>query len=326
MSRRGVDFTQVDNMFTRIDDFHAAQKLSDAFAPQKLHAFLDRCAQLCCPVTEQLRASYHWSIMQAEYATDILFTSKDKLAPLYEYVSRTAAVAVKAQNIATFLGRKLHGNYQDEAGNHFNTRIEGTRIRHCMGPASIKAYDKFGIALRIETTTNDVSFFKHYRDVEHKDGTITNKIASMRKSIYSISDLAAVMGAANMRYLHYLSSLDEPTDGANKLAGLSKTVRQHNHPYKGLNFFDEKDLDLLRVIARGEFTISGFCNKQIRSTLTHMSSSQVSRCIKRLRIHGIVRKIRGAYRYRLTKLGTHVVSLGLQLREFFIVPNLALCK
>ena len=42
-----------------------------------------------------------------------------------------------------------------------NIRIEGKRIKHSMGPISIKLYDKFGRILRIETTVNDVSFFKH---------------------------------------------------------------------------------------------------------------------------------------------------------------------
>lgn len=32
-------------------------------------------------------------------------------------------------------------------------------------------YDKFGQVLRIKTTSYDVSFFKHYRKVEHRDGT-----------------------------------------------------------------------------------------------------------------------------------------------------------
>jgi len=50
---------------------------------------------------------------------------------------------VKADNVATFLGRKLHGNFKGELGNDFNTRIQGTRIKHHMGPASIKMYDSF---------------------------------------------------------------------------------------------------------------------------------------------------------------------------------------
>jgi hypothetical protein len=164
--------------------------------------------------------------MQVEYATDIIFSSKEKLKHLYEHISRSACLAVKAENVATFLGRKLSPLYQDEIGNNFNTRIEGTRIRHSMGPASIKAYDKFAIALRIETATNDVSFFKHYRDVEMRDGTVVNKIATMRKSIYSIPDLITIMHASNMRYIEFISALDDPTDGSPRLKKLSRIGKE----------------------------------------------------------------------------------------------------
>jgi len=194
-----------------------------------------------------------------------------------------------------------------------------------MGPASIKAYDKFGIALRIETTTNDVSFFKHFRDVKKADGTITNKIAPMRKSIYSLPDPAQLMYDANMRYLQWLSTLDDPIDGTVKLQKLSSTITQHNHPYKGFNLFDESDLQILNTIARGEFNISGFQNKQIRMRIIDLSSSKATRVIKRLRIHGIISKVRGTYKYRLTNIGKQVVSLGLKIKEFFVTPSLAFC-
>jgi hypothetical protein len=325
MDKHAITYTLIDNLFTNIGSFSAAQNLSDSFSAEELHAFLDRITTYYCPALEKLGARYHWSIMQAEYATDIVFSSRDKLSILYNHISRTAAIAVKAQNIATFLGRKLHPNYQDEMGNHFNTRIEGTRIRHSMGPTSIRAYDKLGIDLRLETVTNDVSFFKHFRDVQQADGTIVNKIASMRKSIYSISDLASLMRDANFRYLEFLSSLDDPTDGAVKLEKLSDTISEHNHPYKGFNFFDSEDLQLLRTIARGEFNINGFQNKHLRIHLKHISTSKATRIIKRLRIHGLIRKVRGAYKYMLSSIGKKVVALGLKIKEFFITPNLALC-
>ena len=34
-----------------------------------------------------------------------------------------------------------------------------------------------GRVLRLETTANDVSFFKHHRKVEHKDGHTTREVA-----------------------------------------------------------------------------------------------------------------------------------------------------
>jgi len=40
---------------------------------------------------------------------------------------------IKPELIATFLGRKLHANYQSEAGGDFDTRVAGTGLKHAMG-------------------------------------------------------------------------------------------------------------------------------------------------------------------------------------------------
>jgi len=137
----GIDYRMLDNAFVQIADFAEAQRLADDLDIATLHAILDRYAALCCPPVTTLELGYHWSIMQAEYSTDVVFKRQVDLAPIYDAISRTAVHAGKADNVATFLGRKLT-NYQDEVGNHFSTRIEGTRIKHVMGPTSIKMYDK----------------------------------------------------------------------------------------------------------------------------------------------------------------------------------------
>jgi hypothetical protein len=46
-----------------------------------------------------------------------------------------------------------------------------------MGVAWNKRYDKFGRTLRIETTARDVSFFRHYREVEQRNGEAVMKFA-----------------------------------------------------------------------------------------------------------------------------------------------------
>ena len=61
--------------------------------------------------------------------------------------------------------------------------ITGAWIKHTMGPVSLKLYDKFSLILRIETTVNDLTFFRHYREVEHRDGTKETKWAAMQKTI-----------------------------------------------------------------------------------------------------------------------------------------------
>ncbi len=97
---------------------------------------------------------------------------------IYQNLVETAIHTVKPENIATFLGRKLDGRYKGEMGNNYQIRLEGSRIKHMMGSVSIKMYDKYQQILRIETTANDIRFFKHYRKVDKKDGTTPIKLAS----------------------------------------------------------------------------------------------------------------------------------------------------
>ena len=179
----GIAYEMRDNAFVAIADFDRAQRLADDLEPRDLHQTLDRYARMCCPVVEELGLSYHWSIMQIEYATDIVFRSREDLQPYYEALVRTAIHAVKPDNVASFLGRKyVHGNFKDELGTRFEKRIQGTRIKHHMGPASIKMYDKFGRILRIETTANDVSFFKHYPNLAKPEPNGSRKVAKSQRA------------------------------------------------------------------------------------------------------------------------------------------------
>src|SRR3954466_4933781 len=76
-------------------------------------------------VYRDFATGYHWSADQCEYATDIVFRQQADLQAIYENLARTAIHTVKPDNIATFLGRKLHTQYEGEIGNRFNIRIEG---------------------------------------------------------------------------------------------------------------------------------------------------------------------------------------------------------
>ena len=213
---------------------------------------------------KQFELNYHWSLDQVEFATDIVFQRQSDLQAIYERLTRTAIHTVKPDNIATFLGRKLNGNYQDEMGNRFNTRVEGTRIKHTMGPVSIKMYDKFRLILRIETTVLNVSFFKHYREVEHKDGTRSMAWAEMKKTIYSWAPLRELLLAANRRYLEFISTIEDDKSGTDKLNKISQPVEENDRSYRGFNFFDPDDEELFEALGRGEFNISGFQNKDLR--------------------------------------------------------------
>jgi hypothetical protein len=323
LAKHTISHVLKDNIFLEISDFASAQELSDKIRVEDLHQVLDIVAERYCPVIKPYRLSYHWSIMQAEYATDIVFKKQSDFQLLYEPLIRTAIHSVKPENIATFLGDKLHGNFQGEIGNNFNTRIQGTRIKHQMGAVSIKMYDKFSLALRIETTVNDVSQFRLYREVDQRDGSKIKKMAVMKKNIYSLFPLIRLLKASNHRYLEFISTFPDPTDGMKKLNTVTQTVTSAERNYKGFNFFAEADQKLLTVIARGEFNISGFRNQSLQPFLSGQNPNQISRILKRLRLHGLIKKVGSTYKYYLTSLGKLVITLGLRLKELFIIPSLA---
>ena len=320
--KKSIGFEILENAFVEIDGFKKAQRLADTIQPKQLHRRLDQLAKSFCPVIRHFSSGYHWSLMQVEYATDIIFRHQADLKPIYEELVRTAIHSVKPENIITFLGRKLHGNFQGEMGNNFHTRIEGTRIKHQMKDVSIKMYDKHGIVLRIETVVNNVSFFMHHRRVEHRDGTWSMKLASVKKSIYSLSALCNLMQAANRRYLEFISAIDDPTSSLHDLEKISKPIKDGERSWRGFNLFHGDDLDLFRTIIRGEFNISGFQNRHLRTLLSGKTAHQVSRMLKRLRKHGLIKKIGNRYKYYLTALGRKVTALALKLREMYIIPSL----
>jgi hypothetical protein len=324
LSKLGIDYQMADNAFSHIADWERAQRISNGWQAKRIHARLDEFARRCCPIYRDFATGYHWSVDQCEYATDIVFRKQADLQAIYENLARTAIHTVKPDNIATFLGRKLSPRFEGEMGNRFNIRIEGMRIKHTMGPVSIKLYDKFGLILRIETTVNDLTFFKHYREVEHRDGSRETKWASMQKTIYSLPGLRELLEAANRRYLEFLSAIEDPRAGRNKLDKLSQPVEQEGRRYSGFNLFDPDDENLLCSIVRGEFNISGLQNKTLRRHLPQLSSSQMSRLLKRLRTHGLVKKVGHTYKYYVTAFGKAVVATALKLRELVIIPQLAL--
>jgi hypothetical protein len=322
LAAAGIGFAAADNAFVRINDWQRAQKLADAFSPDLLHRVLDRYAARCCPVLDVFGQTYHWSLMQVEYATDLVFRSAATLGPLYEQLTRQSVLSVKAEQIATFLGRQTTPQLAQELGSQFSTRIEGTCIKHRFGDASIKMYDKFGQILRIETTTNDVSFFKHHRKVEHRQGPPTRELAPVKKSIYSLIDLREIMFGCNRRYLAHLSALDDFSAGVRTLDRLTKPRTVDDKTVKGINFFDPVDNALLHALQNPRVNIAGIRRADLLALVDHISPARLSRQLRRLRDIGVIKRVAGTYRYYLTRIGRRATAALCHLTEAVLVPAL----
>ena len=149
------------------------------------------------------------------------------------------------------------------------------------------------------------------------------KLAPVRKTIYSLApDLRGLLLAANLRYLAFLAELDDPSAGLKALRKVCEPMHDNGRTYPGLNFFRATDQALITALVRGEFFVSGLRNKDLRA-LTGKTVSQISHLFKRLRLHGLLRKIAHSYKYYLTDFGRHVLLTGLKLQNLFLIPALA---
>jgi hypothetical protein len=159
--------------------------------------------------------------------------------------------------------------------------------------------------------------------VYKRDGSIEHKVAPLPKSIYSLFPLMSVFKNAVNRYLGFISAFDDTSNGVKKLDKLTGDVKEKERTYKGFNIFDQEDDRILLAVADGKFNLKGISNKVLRQQLPEKSPGQISRTLKRLRLHGLIKKIGKRYLYYLTEFGKQVIVTCLKLKNMFLVPELS---
>ncbi len=323
LTKAGISYTLEDNVFTHISNYPKAQELSDDLRAQDLHKWLDVFAMRYLPFLKQYQQSPVWTIDQAEYATDIIFKNKEDFKFLYDELILRSIHTVKPGNIATFFNRALAAHYTQEVTTRYNNMIQGTRIKHSIGANSVKMYDKAPGVLRIETTVNDLRQFKINREVHTRQGTTIKRMAEMKLTIYSLYALTKEVLAVNKRYLNLLASYDDTTTSKKELSQMTAPVIFNGRSAKGFNPFYEEDRAVLMAVRSGDFTVDGIRNKTLRKMLKERySSPKISRILKRLVLHGLLKRIEKSFKYHLTELGNRIIATGLFLSSYKLMPIL----
>ena len=167
----------------------------------------------------------------------------------------------------------------------------------------MKIYDKFGKILRIEVTAYDVSKLSAFRDVFKRNGEIEAKVAPVKKNIYSLFVLIDVFRNIINRYLEFISSFDDPTDGIKKLDTVTGDKKTAKKTFKGLNFFNKQDEAILLAVANGKYTINGLRAKNLKAEFPDLPAWKISSILSRLKNLGLIKRVTGSYKYYLTVLG-----------------------
>ena len=328
MTRKALGFVQRDNAFVQLDDPQRAQDLADQFAKLPWVRQLNRWALMANPLLRRggwlhaLDANrYYWVTDQAEYATDVLF-NKGTLQQLYCRLLDHATVHFSAKDIMTFLGRKLHGNFQgDLITKSKKQRNPGARIKHRMKENWLKMYTKFGCILRVETVINQPREFR-VRRRRMRRGHQKMVWCPMNKGVVNLPAYARVASAANQRYLNALSTVDDPSTAYQNVKELVGSKQVAGRRYAGFNPACPDHVALFQALLAGEYVLRGFRNADIRAALyppprdpkqQRRQANALTRLFKRLHVRRLIAKIPRTRRWRLTARGRKLLGIIVQL-------------
>lgn len=317
LARAGIKFEQRDNCFVDMDRIARAQTLFDRQLQTDWNGLLNRLLRQWHPAHRLLfpePLDYYWSAEETEWATDVMFRSPEALGRVYPSLLRHAATTFGSGDVLRFLGRspQVRQYGASEILTTLKTRPEGTRVKHAVNRNSLKMYDKQQQVLRVETTINDPRDMKAYRA---KEGDRSGKKSwqRLRKGVSDLHRRTEISQQSNERYLESLAAVATPTPLKEVVGKVCQPAQWQGRRVRALSPLGEADGALLATVARGEFAVNGFRNRDLRGLLSgdpspdpgaaRRQAARITRQLRLLRGHGLIRKIPKTHRYQLTPSG-----------------------
>ena len=188
---------------------------------------------------------------------------------------------------------------------------EGIRVRHWADKNSVKLYNEHNV-LRVEMTMNNPAMFRVWRHAEGQARSRAKKRRSLRKGIADIPLRAQVANNVNHRFMEQMATVRNDTPLRDVLKDITRPFTLQGHRVRALDITG-KDRELLLALVDPQYTVCGITNKRLQETLRaspwakgrtdKQLSARLSRHLRLLREHGLIRKLPNQHKYLLTETG-----------------------
>ena len=160
----------------------------------------------------------------------------------------------------------------------------------------IRQYFKEGRALRTETTINNTNDF------------------AIGKRLANLPDLRQIGFSANRRLLDVRSLSHDCSIGEDLFQQLNRPVEVNGQRAAAMRYADPTVQAILSLLLIFALLPNGFRNRDLRSHLAallgeppeQMTPGRMTYQLRRLRLHGLIKRIDGTHAYRLTQEGIRV--------------------
>ena len=305
-----------DNCFVEIGDIIKANKIIKSFNDDPLWQFgekwIYKIIKLFNAKIREKGYYYRYFIKQIEYSTNICFKSKEVLDGLFNKIIDNHRTIGNPDSISNIFQRRITKRYKGVCQTVIKHFDEHPCIKSWYKKAYIKQYNKKGVILRTETVINDL------------------KDLGLSKSVVNLPKIKKTASEINNRYLKSISKVSLKYIAKNGLDKLAESIKigKSGKSITGIRISDPRIMRVIKALAKGSHLIHGFTNKelkkeiQVKNSLTEdkYSSTKMGYDLKRLLEKGLIKKIKGTYRYILTELGIKICKILLLIKEKILSP------
>lgn len=320
-TKAGIAYEPLDNGFAACDQTDRLQRICDRLGPWHIDRL--KCkwlARLPHPFTSaDRRAGYRYdvSILQAEFSLTQMLDRPLSGRVFFEEVIRENIDIGRPDRISLVFDRRIRSRGLHPTPGRFRTRVFTDGVTPSLHveykSTRIKQYHKEGRALRTETTINDSYDF------------------GIGRRLCNLPALREIGFSANRRLLDVQRLGHDPTIGDDVFTQVATPVHVDGQRAPALRFGDTRVHALLSAIVIFRLQPNGFTNRNLREHVAALlglepdqfKPGRMTYDLRRLRLHGLIRRIPHTQRYEITDLGSRIALFFSRAYNRFLRTGLA---
>jgi hypothetical protein len=297
LAKEGIAYRPLDNGILSCENPARLQALCDALDEGKIAALVGKwLARLPHPFRPQDQAAgyrYALSIWQAEFALTQVFDRPQTGRQFFEEIIRENLDRGRPDRVQLIFRRRVSQRTPSSFRTRILTDVVVPSLHVQYKRSKIKQYHKEGRALRTETLINNTYDF------------------AIGRGLHNLPALRRIGFSANRRLLDVQTLSHDCTIGEAQFQAVIRPTVRDGQRASALGFGDPRVLALLHALCLFVVLPTGFANRDLRQLLcqllgtdpAHYHPGKMTYDLRRLRLHGLIRKRPRSHRYEVTPEG-----------------------
>jgi hypothetical protein len=311
--RDGIAYTALSNGFASTSDPERLQAICDSFGPHHIQAFFDRwITTIPTPLSTDDRAAGYWwelSMRQVEISRTLVLDDPRRARSFFEALVQDNIGIGRPEEVSLVFARRVYKNTREPFGTRIFSAGTEVRIDFRYKHSRVKQYLKDGRALRVEAVINKPSDLGVLARIQHLPELI-DKARAVNQRVLMIEQAgqSCAIGSALFERIHQPYNRERQRTGA-------------------LRFGDTRAIALAGALCCVLPAVTGFTNKSLRGLVAGLlgqdySMSKMSYDLRRLRLHGLIKRLPHSNTYHLTSEGIRVAVFYTKLQNRLLRPLL----